>query len=364
MGIRPRHWGVVLLLVLAVLGACSKKQNQEQEPQSQIQVPLGEQHRVRHILVQYRGAQGAGEKTTRSKASADSLLESLRERVVAGEDFGDLARKYSDDASAPDGGEIAPLEPGDTPPDFEKVAFALQPGELSVEFESPVGFHLIQRLGGQLIGIEHVLVTYRGAQGAPDTLQRTRTEALARVDKLLTDLQNPESSFPMAAAHYSDDLQTAFRGGYMGEFTRGRMPKALEDVAFALEPDQISKVVETPEGFHILKRVKLELIRVEHILVTHALSDGLEHEGMRTEPEALQRALDILFRAKKGEDFEKLAQEMSDDKMTAPKGGRLPPLSRGQAVPEFEEIAFGLKPGEISNVVKTPFGFHIIRRVD
>jgi|CXWL01.1.fsa_nt_gi parvulin-like peptidyl-prolyl isomerase len=363
MKIRPRHWGVASLLVLAVLGACSKNQ-EEQQPQPQAQVPPGEQHRVRHILVQYRGAQSAGEKTIRSKTSADSLLKSLRERVLAGVDFGDLARKYSDDASAPEGGEIAPLQPGDTPPDFEKVAFALQPGDLSVVFESPVGFHLIQRLGGELIGVEHILVTYHGAQGAPDTLQRTRTEALTRIDKILTDLQNPDSSFPVAAAHYSDDLQTAFRGGYMGEFARGRIPKGLEDAAFALQPDQTSKVIETPEGFHILKRVKLESVRVEHILVTHALSDGLEHEGLRSEPEALQRALDVLFRAKKGEDFEKLAQEMSDDKMTAPKGGRLPPLSRGQAVPEFEEIAFGLKPGEISNVVRTPFGFHIIRRMD
>lgn len=317
MRLRLRHGGAASLLVLAVLGACSKKPDGQSQPQSQIQVPLGEQHRVRHILVQYRGAEGAGQQITRSKASADSLIQSLRQRVGAGEDFGDLARRYSDDASAPDGGEIAPLQPGDTPPAFEKVAFALQPGELSAAFESAVGFHLIQRLGGELIAVEHILVRYQGAVGAPDTLRRTRTESLERVDKILTELQNPQVSFPVSAARYSDDLQTAFRGGYLGELTRGRMVKALEDAAFALEPNQISKVVESPEGFHILKRVPIETIRVEHILVTHATSDGLEQEGMRSEPEALQRALDVLFRAQQGEDFEKLAQEMSDDKMTA-----------------------------------------------
>lgn len=364
MRLRSRHWGAALLLVLAILGACSKKPDEQTQSQSQVQVPLGEQHRVRHILVQYHGAEGAGQHIKRSKAGADSLIKSLRARAAAGEDFGDLARQYSDDASASEGGEIAPLQPGDTPPDFEKVAFALQPGDLSEVFESPVGFHLIQRLGAERIAAQQILVRYRGATGAPDTLRRTRTEALDRVDKILTELQNPQTSFPVAAAHYSDDLQTAFRGGYLGEFTRGRIGKALEDAAFALEPNQISKAVETPEGFHILKRVPIETIRVEHILVTHALSDGLEHEGMRTEQEALQRALDILFRAKKGEDFEKLAQEMSDDKMTASRGGRLPPLSRGQAVPEFEDVAFGLKKGEISPVVKTPFGFHVIKRVD
>lgn len=362
MGFRPRHGGVALLLIVAIAGACSKKQ--DEQTQSQVQVPLGEQHRVRHILVQYQGAQGAGQKNTRSKASADSLVKSLRERVLAGEDFAQLAREYSDDASAPDGGEIAPLQPGDTPPEFEKIAFALQPGDLSAAFESPVGFHLIQRLGAEMIAIEHILVRYRGAQAAPDTLQRTRTEAVDRIDKILTEVLNPESSFPVAAARYSDDLMTAFRGGYLGEVTRGRLPKPLEDAAFALGPNQISKVVESPEGLHILKRVAIESIRVEHILITHARSDGLEQAGMRSEAEALQRALDILFRATNGEDFEKLAQETSEDKMTAPKGGRLPPLSRGQAVPEFEEVAFGLKTGEISGVVKTPFGFHIIRRLE
>lgn len=364
MGFRSRHVvpATALMLALAAIAACSKKQ--EAAPQPQVQVPAGEQHRVRHILVQYQGAQGAGSKTTRSKASADSLIRSLRERIAAGADFAQLARQYSDDASAPDGGEIAPLQPGDTPPEFEKVAFALQPGDLSAVFESPVGFHLIQRLGAELIGVEQILIAFHGAQGAPDSLRRTRTEALALADQILTQLQNPDASFPVAAARFSDDAQTALRGGYLGELTRGRMPKQLEDAAFALAPDQISKIVESPAGFHILRRVKVETIRVEHILVTHALSDGLEHEGTRTEKEALQRALDILFRAKNGEDFEKLAQEMSEDKMTASRGGRLPPLSRGQAVPEFEDIAFHLKPGEISGVVKTQFGFHIIKRVN
>jgi len=362
MRLRSRPGGAALLLVLVILGACSKKP-EEQAP-SQVQVPLGEQHRVRHILVQYLGAEGAGRQITRTKVSADSLIQSLRQRVAAGEDFGDLARRYSDDASAPEGGEIAPLQPGDTPPAFETVAFALHPGELSAVFESPVGFHLIQRLGAELIGLEHILVRYRGATGAPDSLRRTRTEALDRVDKILTELQNPQSSFPVAAAHYSDDLQTAMRGGYMGEVSRGRMPKPLEDAAFTLEPNQMSKVVESPEGFHILKRVPIENVRVEHILVTHALSTGLERNPMRTEQEALQRALDILFRIQKGEDFEKVAMEMSDDKISAPKGGRIPPLSRGQAVPEFEDAAFGLKKGEVSPVIKTPFGFAIIRRLE
>jgi peptidyl-prolyl cis-trans isomerase SurA len=126
---------------------------------------------------------------------------------------------------------------------------------------------------------------------------------------------------------------------------------------------QISGIVETPFGFHIIKRVSPDAIRLEHILISHAGSDGLERNMGRGREEALQRALDLLFRIRKGEDFEALAREYSDDKLTAPKGGRLALIGRGQTVPEFEEAAFALEPGQVSDVVETKFGFHIIKRV-
>ncbi len=357
-----RRWALAFALV--ALGAlpwiaCSKK---AEPARTQTQTPAGEQFRVRHMLLQYKGAEQAGDKVTRSKAAAESLLTALRGRVERGESFADLARTFSDDASASEGGEIAPLKPGETPPDFEHAAMALQPGEMSPVFVSPLGFHLIQRLGGERIAAQHILIRYHGAQAAPDSVRRTRIEALALTEKLLGQVNEPDVSFPVAAAAFSEDEQNAAKGGYLGEFGPGQMAKAFEAAAFALQVGQISKVVETPFGFHIIKRVPIESIRVAHILVTHRASDGLEQQG-RSEDEALRRALDVLFRAKKGDDFESLAREYSDDKLTATRGGRLPILSRGQTVPEFEEAAFGLKPGQVSEVVKTQFGFHVIKRI-
>ncbi len=70
-----------------------------------------------------------------------------------------------------------------------------------------------------------------------------------------------------------------------------------------------------------------------------------------------------MARVKSGEAFEKVAKEMSKDPATAVRGGKLAPFRRGTLVPEFEDAAFALKNGEVSGIVKTQFGFHIIKKL-
>jgi parvulin-like peptidyl-prolyl isomerase len=91
----------------------------------------------------------------------------------------------------------------------------------------------------------------------------------------------------------------------------------------------------------------------------HPIEITTSHILLSSEADA-QRALD---RLKDGEPFERVAKDMSKDPATAVRGGKLAPFRRGTLVPEFEDTAFKLKVGEISGIVKSQFGFHIIRKL-
>lgn len=357
-GPHRRSWGLLGLVVLLLLACGSKEETPSKTAEAE---PQKESLWVRHILIRKAGAPGA-DAHTRSRASADSLAQALLQRIRDGEDFGLLAREYSEDPSSVDGGVIAPLEPDDAPPEFMTAARALQPGQVSDVIESAMGFHIIQRRDMSTCTAQHILVRFKGAVSCPDSITRTREEALARAEHILAEVRHPDASFPVAARLYSEDSKTANQGGYLGSFPHGKMDPHFENAAFALQEGEISDIVETPYGFHIIRRVSPDRIRVAHILVTYAGVDQLIEE-QRSRDEALKRAMDADFRAKQGEDFAALVAEYSDDSHTAKRGGILPPLRRGQTVAEFEEAAFRLRPGEVSDVVETEFGFHVIKRL-
>jgi parvulin-like peptidyl-prolyl isomerase len=107
-----------------------------------------------------------------------------------------------------------------------------------------------------------------------------------------------------------------------------------------------------------------EMVHVRHILLM--TMDPTTHAPLSQDVVQAKRkeADDVLMKARSGEDFAKLAEQYSDDTTTKEKGGELPPFAHGQMVAEFEAAAFSLTNNQISDVVSTEFGYHIIQMLD
>lgn len=153
---------------------------------------------------------------------------------------------------------------------------------------------------------------------------------------------------------------TTVFGEKLGYFNGFKMVYKFESVAYNTKAGDISMPFRTRFGYHILnvldKRKSEGEVEVAHIMVIKKDKDTLTEK-----PEL--RIQDIYKKLNQGEDFEALAKQFSDDKNSAPKGGKLAFFSRGQlSAKEFEDIAFELDSiGEISKPFKTNYGWHIVK---
>ena len=110
-------------------------------------------------------------------------------------------------------------------------------------------------------------------------------------------------------------------------------------------------------------QAEFEQVRARHILIRVQGSATPVKPGQKdlTDAEALAKAQDLRKRIQAGEDFAQLAEKESDDAGSAAKGGDLGFFHHGQMVPSFEQAAFALHPGDLSEPVKSPFGYHLIK---
>jgi peptidyl-prolyl cis-trans isomerase D len=150
---------------------------------------------------------------------------------------------------------------------------------------------------------------------------------------------------------YFDAHKAEYR---VGEQRKVRMLLLDRDQAFARTGVTPTEVQSYYNG-NITQYQTPEQVRASHILLNTA---GKDEAAVRKQAE------DILQQVKAGADFAELAKKYSEDEGSKPNGGDLDYFSRGRMVPEFEAAAFALEVGQVSDIVKSQFGFHIIKVVD
>jgi len=158
-------------------------------------------------------------------------------------------------------------------------------------------------------------------------------------------------------------IESGAPAGTPATFINGRLISGAQPFE-AFEAAIETSLKETPE-----QRAEAETLsarayptaRARHILIQFKGSMRAGENITRTREEALKRAEELRAKAALGADFAELARENSDGP-SGPQGGDLGTFTRGDLVPEFEAVVFGIQPGQIGPVVETPFGYHVILR--
>ena len=195
----------------------------------------------------------------------------------------------------------------------------------------------------------------------PDTLgdEGARKKAQA----ILDSIKNGHIFENMAIIH-SDDKFSGVNGGDIYYITAGLLPYEFEDPMYTLKPGEIySDVVKTRFGYHLIKvterQHRFPKIKASHILIGYNNKDGQIDSAA-----AKNRADSVIAKLNAGASFEELVLEYSDDPGSKDKGGDLGYFERRMMVKEFDEAAFKMEVGQISGLVQTNFGYHIIKLTD
>jgi peptidyl-prolyl cis-trans isomerase SurA len=202
--------------------------------------------------------------------------------------------------------------------------------------------------------IAHILVRVP-EQATPAQLEARRARAEEAVKRL-----RDGAEFAQLAAAYSD-APDALQGGVMGWRSQPRLPELYVEALAGLKPGGISSVFRSPAGFHVLKVLDLRgagaPLLVEQAHLRHIL---VRTNELVSEEEAKRKLLNLRDRIVNGVNFAELARLNSDDG-SASRGGDLGWIYPGDTVPEFERVFIELKPMEVSQPAKTPFGWHLIQ---
>ncbi len=211
-----------------------------------------------------------------------------------------------------------------------------------------------EKTGDSEFRLSHVLVLVP-PQATSEAIEQRRRRAMQALGELRMG-----ANFAQIAATYSD-APDALQGGSLGWRPAARLPSLFTEALEKLAPGEVSDIIRSPNGFHIVKllekRGKAAATGVQQTHVRHILLRA--REGL-SDAEARDRLAKLRERIEKGADFAELARVHSED-ATAAKGGDLGWITAGDTVPEFERVMNTLGEGGLSQPIQTPFGWHLVQ---
>jgi len=354
----------------------------------------------------------------KSEQEAKDVLEKVRND----EEFETLAKKFSIDSSANKGGDLGWFGKGAMVPEFEQATYALMLGQVSDVIKTNFGYHLIKLTGKRPAGVrtlDEVKDQIRAAilptkqqevfQKVKEDLKKISTYSIR--EDVLMSLGNIPSEGKRAKKHnmVEREKKTHLASQALAEvngtaITVGDFDRELKNL-----PEYLKATTNTPQG----RREMLDTMIVRELILQQAKKDGLdrgseledkieelkkrviveaflkkkvEKQGTASNQElkkfydqnkdkfkageeirashillkSEQEAESVLAKIKRGGKFEALAKQYSIDS-TASKGGDLGWFGKGKMVPDFEQATFALKQGQVSGVIKTNFGYHLIK---
>ena len=197
--------------------------------------------KISHLLVRIKPSE-------KNRLNAEKKINAIRNRILAGESFSNLAEIYSaDPGSKNNGGSLGYIRRNQMVKDFETVAFTQEINTLSKPVETPFGFHILETTekSGEKIKVRHILIS-------PEITEEDETNTY-NYAMALRDSSKSLDSFKKLVTKYSDDEPTKKIGGNLGWITPANSPiPAIAEVLGLLEKDECSRPVKSDHGYHLL----------------------------------------------------------------------------------------------------------------
>ena len=338
----------------------------------------GKKYRVRHILISskvintrfYPKSQYETEKA-QIEADLKEQGKKLLTQLNSGADFEALAKANSDDFTASRGGSLGEAWKGRFGTEFDSTVNRLAIGQTSGLVKGRRGFHIIEvtkiNKGVEYSGSAILISTAPSGPAdsrSKEDRDKAALEKLTQVQKALAGGKD----FMEVAKEFSDDLSTKSRGGELGTFGRRRLGK---EVDAALENAKIGAVtapIKSPRGHWLVKLEGRKAVPskdrrvVRHIFLSTEYDDVKKRRLEGTlEAKAKAKSEEVLAKVKAGEDFKKLATDLTEDAYTRKAGGEYYNYRRTSLGPEVWEAIQKLGPGKEAVLVESKRGFHVVQ---